>query len=114
VFVLSYIAVAIVAYLLGSIPTGFLVAKARGVDIRAVGSGNIGAANTFRAVGKVAGIFVLLMDALKGVAAVLVCFPILTTILAGSISKGVKASQPPEEPIWRWHRSQCFLPCWPL
>jgi glycerol-3-phosphate acyltransferase PlsY len=77
VFVLSYIAVAVVAYLLGSIPTGFLVAKVRGVDIRAVGSGNIGAANTFRAVGKVAGIFVLLMDALKGVAAVLVCFPIL-------------------------------------
>ena len=68
--VLSYITVAVVAYLLGSIPTGFLVAKARGVDIRAVGSGNIGAANTFRAVGKTAGILVLLIDALKGYAAV--------------------------------------------
>jgi len=73
VFVLSYIAVSVVAYLLGSIPTGFLVAKARGVDIRAVGSGNIGAANTFRAIGKTAGVLVLLIDALKGYAAVWVC-----------------------------------------
>lgn len=68
--ILGYIAVSVEAYLLGSIPTGFLVAKARGVDIRAVGSGNIGAANTFRAVGKTAGILVLLIDALKGYAAV--------------------------------------------
>lgn len=64
--VLSYIVTAVVAYLLGSIPTGFLVAKARGVDIRTVGSGNIGATNAFRALGKGLGIFVLLMDALKG------------------------------------------------
>jgi glycerol-3-phosphate acyltransferase PlsY len=70
VLVLSYVIVAVVAYLLGSIPTGFLVAKARGVDIRSVGSGNIGAANTFRAVGKAAGITVLLFDALKGYLAV--------------------------------------------
>src|ERR1051325_11498537 len=39
----SYIATALVAYLLGSIPTGYLVAKSRGIDIRTVGSGNIGA-----------------------------------------------------------------------
>lgn len=63
--------------MLGSIPTGFLVAKARGIDIRAVGSGNIGAANTFRAVGKIAGVFVLLIDALKGYAAVWLCVWIL-------------------------------------
>jgi len=70
VFILGYIVTAVVAYLLGSIPTGFLVAKARGVDIRTVGSGNIGATNVFRILGKPAGIFVLLMDALKGFAAV--------------------------------------------
>jgi len=58
------------AYLLGSIPTGFLVAQARGVDIRAVGSGNIGATNVLRILGKPAGIFVLLVDALKGWVAV--------------------------------------------
>ena len=56
----SYILTALAAYLLGSIPTGFLVAKAKGVDIRAVGSGNIGATNAMRALGKPAGIFVLL------------------------------------------------------
>src|SRR4051812_46056449 len=63
---LSYIVTALVAYLLGSIPTGYLVAKSRGVDIRKVGSGNIGATNVFRILGKPAGIFVLVVDALKG------------------------------------------------
>ncbi len=58
------------SYLLGSIPTGFLVARAKGIDIRKTGSGNIGAANVFRVLGKRAGVFVLLVDALKGWAAV--------------------------------------------
>ena len=62
----SYILTALAAYLLGSIPTGFLVAKAKGIDIRAVGSGNIGATNAMRVLGKPVGIFVLLLDALKG------------------------------------------------
>jgi glycerol-3-phosphate acyltransferase PlsY len=77
VFIVSYIVVAIAGYLLGSIPTGFLVARARGIDIRAVGSGNIGAANTFRAIGRSAGFFVLIIDALKGFAAVELCWLIL-------------------------------------
>jgi acyl phosphate:glycerol-3-phosphate acyltransferase len=64
--VAAYVFTAIVAYLLGSIPTGFLVGKAKGVDIRTVGSGNIGATNVFRTVGKPAGIFVLVFDGLKG------------------------------------------------
>jgi glycerol-3-phosphate acyltransferase PlsY len=65
----AYVFTAIVAYLLGSIPTGFLVAKAHGVDIRTAGSGNIGATNVFRIVGKPAGIMVLVIDGLKGYAA---------------------------------------------
>ena len=64
--IIAYIAVGLLSYLLGSIPTGFLVAKARGVDIRTVGSGNIGATNVFRYLGKPAGIFVLVADGLKG------------------------------------------------
>jgi acyl phosphate:glycerol-3-phosphate acyltransferase len=64
--VLSYIIAALAAYFLGSIPTGFLVAKAKGIDIRTVGSGNIGATNAFRVLGKPAGSFVLIVDALKG------------------------------------------------
>ena len=66
---LVYIVTAVAAYLLGSIPTGYLVARARGIDIRAVGSGNIGAANVFRMLGKPAGILVLVVDGLKGFAA---------------------------------------------
>lgn len=64
--IFSYVVTALAAYLLGSIPTGYLVAKAKGIDIRSVGSGNIGATNVFRILGKSAGIFVLLVDALKG------------------------------------------------
>ena len=66
------ILVVVAAYLLGSIPTGFLVAKSRGIDIRTVGSGNIGATNVLRVLGKPAGIAVLLADALKGWLAVAV------------------------------------------
>jgi glycerol-3-phosphate acyltransferase PlsY len=68
--ILSYILTALGAYLLGSIPFGFLAAKAKGIDIRAVGSGNIGATNAMRVLGKPAGIAVLLLDVLKGYAAV--------------------------------------------
>src|SRR5215475_14421133 len=72
VLVPGYILTGLAAYLLGSIPTGFLVAEARGIDIRTVGSGNIGATNVFRYLGKPAGIFVLVVDALKGLLAVIV------------------------------------------
>ncbi len=61
-----YLAVAGAAYLLGSIPTGYLVARAKGIDIRSLGSGNIGATNVMRILGKLAGIFVLVVDVFKG------------------------------------------------
>jgi glycerol-3-phosphate acyltransferase PlsY len=60
------------AYLVGAFPTGILLAKAQGVDLRQVGSGNIGATNVGRAMGKRWAILVLLVDAAKGVAPVLV------------------------------------------
>ena len=72
--IIGYILVAVVGYLLGSIPTGFIVAKGTGVDIRTVGSKNMGATNVFRVLGKGPGIFVLLVDALKGFAAVALVF----------------------------------------
>ena len=56
----------VAAYLLGAIPFGLLVAKSRGVDIRTQGSGNIGATNVFRVLGKGWGIFTFVLDALKG------------------------------------------------
>ena len=57
----------IVCYLIGSIPTSFLVAKhLKGIDIREHGSGNVGATNTARVVGKLPGLLVLIIDILKG------------------------------------------------
>ena len=59
---LPYIVAGLLAYLLGSVPFGLLVARARGVDIRAVGSRNIGATNVFRCVGKPWGILTFALD----------------------------------------------------
>ena len=56
----------VASYLLGSIPTGLLIGKRMGVDVRTKGSGNIGATNVARTVGKKVGVLVLLLDALKG------------------------------------------------
>jgi glycerol-3-phosphate acyltransferase PlsY len=76
--VIAYLVIALAAYLLGSIPTGFLVAQAKGIDIRTVGSGNIGATNAFRVLGKTAGTAVLITDGLKGYAACAwLCDPLL-------------------------------------
>ncbi len=61
-----YAAAAGAAYMVGSVPFGVIVARARGVDLRQVGSGNIGAANVSRALGSRWGAFVLLLDILKG------------------------------------------------
>jgi acyl phosphate:glycerol-3-phosphate acyltransferase len=59
-----------VAYLVGSIPTGYLFAKNKNVDLRSVGSGNVGASNVLRSVGKLAALFTLLIDIFKGYAVV--------------------------------------------
>lgn len=58
-------------FALGSVPFGVLIAKRRGVDIREKGSGNIGATNVARVIGIGPGLLVLVLDALKGVAAVM-------------------------------------------
>ena len=63
---------ALVAFLIGSIPTGVIVARYKGVDLRRVGSGNIGATNVGRALGKGWAAFVLIADATKGALPVVV------------------------------------------
>jgi glycerol-3-phosphate acyltransferase PlsY len=68
---IGYLIAIIVSYFIGSLPTGYLAGKAKGIDVRKVGSGNIGATNVFRTLGKGPGIAVLLIDALKGVVACL-------------------------------------------
>ena len=94
---LSYILTAFATYLLGSLPTGYLVGKAKGVDIRAVGSKNMGATNVFRTVGKALGIFVLLVDALKGYAACALLPPLVFNALAPHFSGPVVSFQ--NEPV---------------
>lgn len=63
--------VIIIAYLLGSIPFGYLIVRAtQGADVRQTGSGGTGATNVSRRAGKAAGVLTLVLDALKGAAAV--------------------------------------------
>jgi len=63
----------IVSYLIGSIPTAYLVARmTKGIDIRSVGSGNVGATNVHRVAGRGWAIFVGVIDMLKGALAILV------------------------------------------
>lgn len=63
----------IVAYLIGSIPFGYLIVRTKGGgDVRQTGSGGTGATNVSRRAGKAAGVLTLLLDALKGAAAVLI------------------------------------------
>ncbi|MBI5836676.1 MAG: glycerol-3-phosphate 1-O-acyltransferase PlsY [Candidatus Eisenbacteria bacterium] len=71
------------AYLLGSLPWSLWASRLRGVDLRTVGSGNLGATNVYRALGPAWGIGVLALDMLKGAAAV---------ALARSFSS--------QEPVW--------------
>ncbi len=66
-----YLIIAAVAYLLGSIPFGYLLVRIfRGEDIRQTGSGNIGATNVARSGAKGLGIATLVLDAIKGALAV--------------------------------------------
>jgi glycerol-3-phosphate acyltransferase PlsY len=70
-YLLVSVVLVILAYLLGSIPTGYLAGKyLKGIDIREAGSGSTGATNVLRNLGKKAAITVLLIDALKGAIAV--------------------------------------------
>ncbi|GIN59718.1 glycerol-3-phosphate acyltransferase [Lederbergia ruris] len=64
---MQYVFILLVAYLIGSIPSGLIVGKVfYGIDIREHGSGNLGATNSFRTLGKKAGSVVILADILKG------------------------------------------------
>jgi glycerol-3-phosphate acyltransferase PlsY len=62
----------LVAFLIGSIPTGILISKSKGIDLRKIGSGNIGATNVLRAMGKEAALLTLLGDITKGILAIFI------------------------------------------
>jgi glycerol-3-phosphate acyltransferase PlsY len=69
-----------IAYVIGSVPTGYLLGKLRGIDVRTIGSGNVGATNVARAVGKSQGIIALIADAAKGY------LPVLAALQSGQDS----------------------------
>jgi acyl phosphate:glycerol-3-phosphate acyltransferase len=69
---LLIIIVIVLAYLCGSVPTGVILTKRLGLDIRQMGSGNVGATNVARSAGKKVGLFTLLGDIVKGLIPVLV------------------------------------------
>lgn len=69
---LTVLFLTVIAFLIGSIPTGMLVAKYYHVDLKKVGSGNIGATNVLRSIGKGAALFTLIGDIIKGMIPVLI------------------------------------------
>jgi glycerol-3-phosphate acyltransferase PlsY len=73
----------VAAYVLGSVPFGIIIAKAHGKDLRAIGSGNIGATNVSRALGRKWAYFCFLLDVLKGLT------PTLTAVLIISSAPGI-------------------------
>ena len=81
----------LLSFLCGSIPFGVLIGKARGVDVRAVGSGNSGATNSWRAMGPVVGILVFALDVAKGVAGPLLGNGLIPDNTVGIAACGIAA-----------------------
>ncbi|MFM8983636.1 MAG: glycerol-3-phosphate acyltransferase, partial [Spartobacteria bacterium] len=79
-----YLASAVVAYFLGSIPWGYLAGKLKGVDLHKEGSGSTGATNALRVLGKSWGYTVFALDALKGSLAVIAAFQISERFFAAT------------------------------
>jgi len=67
---MKYFLLSVLAFILGAIPVGVIIAKAQGVDLKKVGSGNIGATNVLRSLGRRPAVLTLLGDMLKGTLAV--------------------------------------------
>ncbi len=76
------IVVAIISYLLGAVPTAYLIAHLKGINIFTVGSGNMGATNVSRALGFGWGIAVWLIDSMKGIVAIFVARQIMADNMA--------------------------------
>jgi glycerol-3-phosphate acyltransferase PlsY len=92
---MHWLVAALVAFACGSIPFGPIVARLRGIDLRTVGSGNIGATNVGRALGWKWGVLVYVLDAIKGAAPVLVA-----GAMAGILGKPADEVAPAD--MWWW------------
>lgn len=94
----------LLGYGLGSLPLGFLVAsRAKGVDLRRVGSGNVGAANAYRSAGFAAALIVILVDVAKGASSVFFAARFATGA-ADPVAAGIAAIIGHVYPVWlRFH-----------
>jgi glycerol-3-phosphate acyltransferase PlsY len=92
---MHWLVAALVAFACGSIPFGPIVARLRGIDLRTVGSGNIGATNVGRALGWKWGVLVYVLDAIKGAAPVLAA-----GAMAGILGKPADEVAPAD--MWWW------------
>jgi glycerol-3-phosphate acyltransferase PlsY len=94
----------LIGYGVGSLPLGYLVAnRAKGVDLRRVGSGNVGAANVYRTAGLAAALIVVLVDVAKGASSVFFAAR-LATGAADPVAAGVAAIIGHVYPVWlRFH-----------
>jgi glycerol-3-phosphate acyltransferase PlsY len=86
---LTFVLVFVESYLLGSIPFGYLAGRIAGIDIRKAGSGNIGATNVLRVLGKRYGYPVFVLDFLKGLGAVRIAMAIAMAVRPESTSPQV-------------------------
>ncbi|MCA0361127.1 MAG: glycerol-3-phosphate 1-O-acyltransferase PlsY [Armatimonadetes bacterium] len=77
----------LLSYFIGSIPIGVLVAKAKGIDITQVGSGNVGATNVARVLGKGPGLAVFLLDVAKGLVPCLLATNLTSTPVLGMMTR---------------------------
>src|SRR5947207_4134801 len=83
--------IALLSYLLGAVPFGYLVARLRGVDIFHAGSGNIGATNVGRVLGRKFGLAVFVLDFLKGAAPTAVVRYLLPDVPWAAVAAGLAA-----------------------
>jgi glycerol-3-phosphate acyltransferase PlsY len=89
----------IAAYLMGSIPFAQLLSKRRGVDLRRVGSGNVGATNVLRTLGVRPAVLAMMLDAVKGTLAVLIAQR-LSGGVAGPVAAGLASMIGHVYPVW--------------
>ena len=82
--VVIFILIALLSYLMGSVPAGYIAGRVAGIDIRSVGSGNVGATNVLRTLGKPYGYAVFLFDFCKGVGAVWISILIINAAHPGN------------------------------
>ncbi len=100
--VVKFIGAVVLSYVIGSIPTAYIFGKVmKGIDIRQHGSGNVGATNAFRVLGKGPGTAVLIIDIIKGIVPVVVVAGFLAPDVLGRIAAAVA--------VVCGHNWTCFL-----